>query len=362
MRIGIIGAGAIAFGSAAVLTQNGHQPVLWSPSGRRTAELARGQPLTSEGIVEGSFNPVIATTCAEAVAGADVILLAMPTNGHRAAMDAMAPHLTANQVVVISSHSSFGALYLAKLLAERGLSIPIVAWSTTVLRARQRSLTSVKIATLRGKVDIATLPVSESGRGLATCVALFGERFVQRADILAIALSNINPQSHMALALCNFTRMERGEDWGQTENMTDAVGRLLEAIDAERLAIAAKLGRKVRTMREHYSLTYGVPDGPIGETARLLVTRTERTAGPATIDTRYVLEDVPFGLQQNLILGRMLGVDVRLHKAGMAIFSALYGRDLSAENDLLPAIELQEMSVAKLNEIVEHGWKNSAAA
>lgn len=362
MRIGIIGAGAIAFGSAAVLTQNGHEPVLWSPSGRRTAELAKGQPLTSEGIVEGSFTPGIANTCAEAVAGADVVLLAMPTNGHRAAMDAMAPHLTADQVVVINSHSSFGALYLAKLLAERGLSVPIVAWSTTVLRARQRSLTSVKIATLRGKVDIATLPVSESERGLATCVAMFGDRFVQRADILAIALSNVNPQSHMALALSNFTRMERGEDWGQTENMTDAVGRLLEAIDAERLAIAEKLGRKVRTMREHYSLTYGVPDAPIGETARLLVTRTERTAGPTTIDTRYVLEDVPFGLQQNLILGRMLGTDVRLHEAGMAIFSALYGRDLRAENDLLPEIGLQEMSVERLNALVENGWTANAVA
>jgi opine dehydrogenase len=92
-----------------------------------------------------------------------------------------------------------------------------------VLRARQRSLASVKIATLRGKVDIATLPVSENERGLATCIALFGERFVQRADVLAIALSNVNPQRHMALALCNFTHMERGEDWGQTENMTDAV-------------------------------------------------------------------------------------------------------------------------------------------
>ena len=64
--------------------------------------------------------------------------------------------------------------------------------------------------------------------------------------------------------------MEKGEAWGQSENLTMAVGRLLEAIDAERLALAAAFGLKVRTMREHYSLTYGVPDAPLGETSRML--------------------------------------------------------------------------------------------
>jgi opine dehydrogenase len=155
--------------------------------------------------------------------------------------------------------------------------------------------------------------------------------------------------------------MEQGEDWGQTENMTDAVGRLLEAIDAERLAIASKLGLEVKTMREHYSMTYGVPDAPIGETARHLVTRTERTAGPATIETRYVLEDVPFGLQQNLRLGRMLGVAVPLHEAGMAVFSALYGRDLGADNDLLPALGLESLGIAELKTAAREGWQPGSA-
>jgi opine dehydrogenase len=361
MRVAIIGAGAVAFGSAAFLCSKGHRPVLWSPSGRRTEALLSGEPLRSEGVVEGTFHPEIAKTCRDAVAGADVVLLALPTNGHRTVMDAMAPHLDAGQVVAISSHSSLGALYLSRRLAERGISLPIVAWSTTVLRARQRSLTEVKIATLRGKVDLATLPVSAGDRGLAACTELFGDRFVPRSDILAIALSNVNPQSHMALALCNFTRMERGEDWGQTENMTDAVGRLLEAIDAERLKIASKLGLAVKTMREHYSMTYGVPDAPIGETARHLVTRTERTAGPATIETRYVLEDVPFGLQQNLLLGRMLGVEVPLHEGGMAIFSALYGWDLGADNDLLPALGLEALGIDGLKAAVRDGWKAAPA-
>jgi len=338
MKVAIMGAGAIAYASAALLIQNGHEGVLWSPSGRRTAALAQGKPLRSEGVVSGEFKPAIATDCASALAGAEAILIALPANGHKAVMDAMAPHLVSGQTVVISSHASLGAVYLARLITDRGLDIPVAALSTTVLRARQTSDTSVKVATLRGKVDMSTLPTDAAERGLSVCKALFGDRFRAISNVLAVALSNVNPQSHMALALCNFTRMEKAEAWGQSEHMTMAVGSLLEAIDAERLAVAKAFGVEVRTMREHYSLTYGVPDAPLGETAALLASRQEPTLGPATIDTRYTLEDVPFGLLPMVTLGTLVGVATPLHEAGLAIFSALYGRDLSVDNDILPAL------------------------
>lgn len=344
MKIAIMGAGAIAYASAALLIQNGHEAWLWSPSGRRTAALAKGEPLRSEGVVAGEFKPAIATDCAAALAGADAILIALPANGHKAVMDAMAPHLVSGQTVVISSHASLGAIYLARLIADRGLDVPVVALSTTVLRARQTSDSSVKIATLRGKVDMSTLPTEAAERGLNICKALFGDRFRAISNVLAVALSNVNPQSHMALALCNFTRMEKAEAWGQSEHMTMAVGRLLEAIDAERLAIAAAFGVEVRTMREHYSLTYGLPDAPLGETAKLLAASQEPTLGPATIDTRYTLEDVPFGLSPLVALGRLCAVATPLHEAGLQIFSALYGRDLAAENDILPALMARQLT------------------
>lgn len=45
MKTGIAGAGSIAFATAAVLANGGHDPMLWSPSGNGTAELAKGAPL-----------------------------------------------------------------------------------------------------------------------------------------------------------------------------------------------------------------------------------------------------------------------------------------------------------------------------
>jgi opine dehydrogenase len=355
MHVAIIGAGAIALGAAAYLEQNGHAPVIWSPSGRGAAALAKGKPLVATGVVTGEFHPRIAQSCATALAGAEVVLVALPGNGHRQVFDAIAPHVAANQVVLVSGHLSFGALYLARRLAEHGVTVPIVAWGTTVTTGRKPGDAEVHVNNLRKKVDIATVPLSAAARGLAICQALFGDRFVSRDDLLAIAVSNLNPQNHMGIALCNLTRMERGESWSQNENVTDAVGRLMEALDVERLAIAAKLGVAVRTIRDHYSLSFNVPPGTVGEMARHMRERGDATRGPNSLDTRYVLEDVPYGLVPTAKLGRLVGAPAMLHEAGIAILSAAYGRDLTADNDLLPAIEFEKLSLVELRRRAREG-------
>src|SRR5690606_33670356 len=78
MRVGIAGAGAIAYGAAAFLEQAGHKATLWSPSGKRTQRLAAGEPLVASGAVEGRFHPGVAASAADLAAGAEVILVALP--------------------------------------------------------------------------------------------------------------------------------------------------------------------------------------------------------------------------------------------------------------------------------------------
>ena len=69
--------------------------------------------------------------------------------------------------------------------------------------------------------------------------------------------------------------------------------------------------------------------------------RGDGTLGPTNLDTRYVLEDVPFGLVPTERLGRLAGAPAVLHESGINLLSAIYGRDFRAENDLLPALGLE---------------------
>ena len=51
-----------------------------------------------------------------------------------------------------------------------------------------------------------------------------------------------------------------------------------------------------------------------------------------------MIEDAPYGLWPTICLARTLGVKAPLHEAGVALFSALYGRDFAAENNILPRL------------------------
>lgn len=332
MRIAILGAGAVGRASAAYLLTRGHEPVLWSPSGKSTAAFREGA-LIVEGEISGAFSPVIADSAAEAIDGAGIIMVALPANGHHMVYDEIARHAAPGQVILISAQPVLGSFALEARLHAAGKSNAILAWGTTLLRARQVGAAGVRINTIRKSVDMASLP-GDAGAAIALCRAAFGDHFETRPDMLAISLSNINPQAHLALALTNFTRMERGETWGQSENLTSGVARLLESLDRERLALAQKLGLSVRSMAEHYHRTYGLPIAPLEAMAADIRNEGVGQLGPTTEQSRYVLEDAPFGLVSLVQLGRAVGTDMKLHEAGISILSALYGRDFSSENDL----------------------------
>lgn len=204
------------------------------------------------------------------------------------------------------------------------------------------------------------MPVEFSEQTHALCVAIFGDRFVPKDDLLTIALSNLNPQNHMGIALCNLSRIERGEAWGQNSNITPRVGRLLEALDRERVAIATAFGRSVRTITDHYSLSFGVSGMSVSAMSEILVQRGSDPQGPRDAQTRYVLEDVPFGLAPTLMLAEMVNVDAPLHRSGLAILGACYGLDLANENDLLT--EFEPFDAASLMKLAVHGYAVSDTA
>jgi opine dehydrogenase len=355
MRVAIIGSGGIGRGYAAYLSTHGHQPVLWSPSGAALADFAGAMPLSATGRIEGDLPLAVAASCAEAVCEAEAVIVTVQANGFRTVCDALAPHLKDGQPVIFSAHCSFAALYLHRLLKQRCLELPIAAWATTALTARKTGPRSVHISGIRQRLDVAALPVRHGAAALALCQALFGDRFQLREDMLAIMLSNLNPPAHMANMLGNLTRAERSEDWPNYGSITPGVGRIIEALDVERLALAKSFGLDVRSVQEHYALSFGVAPGPVAEMAASVYRLRPELAGPKTLDTRFITEDVPFGLVPLTFLGAICGMPLPVHQAGIALFDAIMARDFRAENDLLPTLGLEGLSPAELHEALRTG-------
>jgi len=354
MRVGIAGTGPVGLGCAALLDASGHKPVLWPPRGAPDAGSTR--MIETVGLFSHRCAVPVAADVA-AMAGMDVIIVCVRSNGHRAVFEALAPVLRNGQTVIIASHASLGALYLSRLIAELGLDVPVVAWATT-LTGGPLIEGRVHVRLLRGELDVATLPAGRIDHGLALSRALFQPAFRPSRNMLSIALSNLNPPIHMANAVLNFTRIEKGEVWANYGCITEGVGRLIEALDGERLAIAAAFGVTVRSAREHYIKSFPdlVPGSVADLSAQVDRQRKGTSPGPASPDTRYVTEDLPFGIHPVSQLGQLAERPTPLHKAGLVLLGAVYGRDFAAENDLLPKVGLARMDRSMLLDIVETGW------
>ena len=354
MKIAILGAGAVGRATAAVLCSRSHEAILWSPSGRSTVAFAAGEALAATGALSGTFHPTVAATCETAIAAAHVVLLALPCEAHRKIMDMIAPLIRPDQIVIISSHCSLGSIYLAQRLSARHVAAPIVALGTTVAYSRADGPAGVHIWFVRDRIECATLPATASAAGLALCETLFGKRFAGLKDVIAATLSNVNGQAHLAMVLANFTRMERAERWHPFEYATEAVSRFAVALDRERLATAAAFAAHVQTFAEFLHFTYHVPQRPVADMFKAMhALGDDDMAGPATLESRWITQDIPFIIAPLIQLAGVAGTNARVHEAGVEVLSALYGRDLRAGNDILPTFGLQGLSVSDVRALAQ---------
>lgn len=355
MRIAILGAGNIGLAVAAYCHHQGHAATLWSPSGAGTADLAAGQPLRYGGVIEGVAQPRVAPDLPAALEDADAVFIALPANAHASVLARLGQCLPGGLPVIVSASSSVGALLLDRELARRGLRNLIAVFGTTPLTARRASGAEVRVLALRSRLDLAALPVSQGPAALALCAALFGERFRLNGDILAMSLANVNPIAHGALALCNITRMERAEHWPQYHYMTPYVARLIEALDAERLALAAAVGSRLGSIHAHFHNSFGVPETDLASIAAEIHRRRGGPPGPTDPLHRFVLEDLPFGLVFFAALATMAEVPLPLTRSLITLIDSLYGRSFAQDNDLLTTLGLEQLRLPELLALVREG-------
>jgi opine dehydrogenase len=339
MRVAILGAGAVGPICAVLAARRGHEAVLFSPSGAGTRGIA-GR-LRAEGLIAAEVPVAVAATLAEALAGADAALLAVPAHAHAALLPRIAAALPDSLPLVLTPALSLAPLVLDGLRAGLGGApgrAPIGAMATTPAGGRRSGPDAVRVTLVRSEVPIAALPAAAAAEMGALVQDLFGTLCPAAANVLEVALGNANPITHGALALANLTRMERAEAWNQYEMMTPAVCRLMEALDAERAALAAAWGVRVDGVAAYLHRANGVPLAPLAEMTAAIAASAGAVMGPTAVATRYLAEDIPFGLSAWLRLAAPKGVAMPVTASVVTALAALSGLDLAA-NPLLDGLD-----------------------
>lgn len=361
-EVAIAGAGAVAFTSACLLRLLGNEVTLWSPSGRGTMGVRDGTKITTTGSVNGKFDVKVVEDPKLLCEAAKLIMVAIPAYGQKSIFSQLLPHLTDDHTIMLTGgQMSFGFLYLSKLVADAGKKTTVCIINGPMTMGRKLGPTDCVQVPPKKMARFAAIPANKTEQAIATVSEAWGQRFKSYANVLDVAFTAMGGIVHSALVLGNMTRIEEGEEWCGYYYTTESISRLTEALDKDRIAVAAAFGIATPTAVELFS--HGDRKG---NTVRdvlhpLAYERTFRN-GPRNINTRYIEEEVPYNLVTLERLGRIAGIETPTASRVIDIYNIMRAKDFRQVNTMAEALGLDTMSREEIMERVETGYSPLATA
>jgi opine dehydrogenase len=337
MNIAVLGSGnggcAVAFDCAA----HGHQVSLFDfenfPESIKAVQNNGG--VYCEGELEGFQKVAYAGHKIEkALDGADIIYAVGPAYSTRPFAEVCKPYLKQGQIVIVCPSSCGGAIEFKNGagLELRDEAVLITETSTLPYAVRLLEPGKIRIFNkLKGGLFLAALPAKNTNYVLEQVRDVYPAMSAAK-NILQTSLQNGNPVIHPTITLMNVARIERskGDFDFYHDGVSPAVGRLIEGVDKERIAIGKKLGVEV------------IPDPELGVMQGYMTEATYDTGfitapgfagvkAQSSLNYRYFNEDVGYGLVFLQKLGEQVGVATPIISAVITLASLLMNRDYVGE-------------------------------
>ena len=301
--VAVIGAGNLGCALAADLGLRGIQVRLFNRSPGRLAAIRDAGGITVTGQIQGSAAPGLVTgSLQEAVDGAEVVAVTVPTGSLPAYAADLARATTDEQLIWLNPGHSGGALYLAAELARAGRAARTICQLTTASHISRLTGPATVRVFLRPLALLAALPASRWEECHQRLDALLPGQFGRAHNVLEADLANLNAILHPPGMVCNAGWIEAtaGKFGFYAQGSGPAVARVMDAIDAERLALARRLGVRAAPFAELFGQLGFTPGEQAGEGGAYHAIQHSELIhpiqSPPQLDHRYLHEDVGWGL------------------------------------------------------------------
>jgi opine dehydrogenase len=360
-RITVLGGGNTAFSVAANLALAGSAVLLWEHPAmaasiaplrdRRTIHL-EGTERTGAAALAG-----VTTDIAEALAWSETVLMSAPAYAHRAFAEACAPHLRPGHLVALLP-GTLGALAFARIVHQAGArGVTLAEVDTSPYVCRKTGPDRAVIWGAPSGLGAGVFPARRTEAVLPVLRACFPGT-VAYPNVLACGLSSLNPLMHPAGVLMNAGRIERsrGDFYFYEEGVTPAVVSVIEAVDAERLALGRRLGLALLPVADAF---HRAGFGPAGDLWAVINGSKMLTAlrAPGAVNSRWLTEDLPYGLVTWASLAQQVGVATPHMDALITLVSAVLQTDCRATGRSAADLGLAGLSPAEIATLMERGWE-----
>ncbi len=329
-KVAVLGGGAGGQSAAVELTSAGHQVNLWNRRESTIMPIIERGTIRFAGVLgEGEIAPRLVTAdLAQAISDAEIIVVVLPSVAHGRLFEDLA-RIGVQQPVILNPGHTGGALHARQVWSRLGQWLPpLVEFSTLAYVARVSDENVVR-TTGRAKV-VKAAPLPGGRAALDAAIELFpGAQEVE--NVLASSLSNVNLVLHPPGAMLGLSWAERsrGGFTFYVDGVTSGVGRVIEALDSERISVAKAFGVDAAPLLEEM-LALGTAD-PEGEDLASAIRGGEankKIGAPDSLNHRYYREDFPFGVLPFISLAAVAGTDVPVAKSLMTLATTAIGPSL----------------------------------
>jgi opine dehydrogenase len=360
-RYTVIGAGHGGKAMAAHLALMGFPVTLYNRTQAHIAAIAARGGIDVESYDGGPRGfgqlALVTSDIHAALAGADVVMVVVPSSAHAAIAASAAPYLHDGQIVVLHPGRTCGALEFAKVLADRScLADVTVAEAETFLYAsRSDGPAQTRIFRIKEAVPLAALPATRTGQVLAALRAAYPQ-YIDGVNVLHTGLNNMGAIFHPALTLLNAGRIEstHGDFQFYIDGVTPSVAGVLEVLDRERVTVAASLGIRARSAMDWLEMAYNASGANLNEAIHNQPGYYGIKA-PSTLSHRYIFEDVPMSLVPIAALGQHYGVSVRGMDSIIQLACIIHKTDYWRRGRTPTKLGLAQLSVSELTQFVNEG-------
>jgi opine dehydrogenase len=367
-RICVLGGGNGAFATAADLKLRGfHVNLCEVPEMRHNLEpvLAAGGidvrliieiPGLQPGFAQLDY---VGTDPADALANTDLVFVVVPAFAQRRFAEFVAPFIRTDQLVALMPGNFGGTLEFASTMRARlgpNGPHPLLVDVECMIYSGFKEGASVEISGFKRRIACAAFPAITNPQALERLHLVYPGLTPAR-NVLEIGLRNGNTVIHPPITLLNAGWIEKtgGDFRFYWDGLTPAVGRVVEALDSERVATGRALGLDLLSGME-MSLGYYADQGAKGETyTEVLSTNPVYVIdrAPKQIEHRFLLEDIPYGLVPLESVARLAGVPTPISSALIDVASCMLQRDLRQQARDLKRLGLEGISLEGLLQLVD---------
>ncbi|MEN6435533.1 MAG: NAD/NADP octopine/nopaline dehydrogenase family protein [Anaerolineaceae bacterium] len=364
-RITVIGAGHGGKAMAAHLALLGREVTLFNRTFEhiRIIEERGGIDLESyEGGPRGFARiKKVTSNIEEALKGAEMIMVVVPSSAHADIAKLCAPYLEDGQIIVLHPGRTCGCIEFDNVLRKNDSPAKIILAETEtfIYASRSDGPAQARIFRIKEAVPLAALPAIHNKEVLTAIRTVFPQ-FIDGVDTLHTGLNNMGAIFHPAITILNAGRIEstHGDFEYYIDGVTPSIARVLEALDRERVTVAAALGIRARTAMEWLTLAYNVS----GEDLHEAIHNQSGYYGikaPATMNHRYIFEDVPMSLVPIAELGKRYGVSVNAIDSMIRLGCIIHHTDYWRKGRTVDKLGIQGLSVSELSRYVKEGWETT---